>query len=150
MFRISQVFQSATTAFHDIAANIESSVQRLYQLLPGDLKKVVDQDVSIAKQYVSDTIGQLDSSLALHQQAIAMGVEEAIDTELALLTRGASVPYNAFTNHAIDAMVATAVAAAHNAGLSIKARLASSTPTPTVVSAATSGDAPQPQTSTPE
>lgn len=127
MFRISQIFQKLVTAFHDAESAIEGGATRIYQLLPDDMKAVVDGEVSVAKQYVSDAISQADLGLARHQQAIALGVEEAIDTELALLTKGVSVPYNALTNHAIDAMVATAIAAAHNAGLSIKARLASGT-----------------------
>lgn len=142
MFRISQIFQKVVTTFHAVEATIENDVQRIYALLPSDLKSVVDQDVQIAKQYVSDAISQADSSLASHQQAIAMGVEEAIDTELALLTRGVSVPYNAFTNHAIDALVATAIAAAHNAGLSIKARMASGTAIPISSTATTSAATP--------
>lgn len=133
MFRISQVIAKASTVFHDIATALETAVASVIQHSPAPLAAMIEADISTAKQMLSDAITYADTALASHQQAIAMAVEQAADTELALITSGASVPFNKFTNDGIDKMVAAAVSAAHVWGLSAKSRLAAANPAPPAV-----------------
>lgn len=124
MFRISEIFGKVVTTFEDAAAAIEADAKAIYDKLPAEFQGMIQADVSTAKQYVSDAIGQVDSALAARQQAIALAVEQAADTELGVLTGGASVEFNAFTNAGIDQIVSAGEAAFHNWALSVKGRLA--------------------------
>lgn len=88
------------------------------------LGQMVAQDVSTVKQYASDAISFADGLLATNQANIAHATETAIETELGVLTGGASHALDAFTSDGIDKLVASAVAAAHATGLAWKAKLA--------------------------
>lgn len=130
VFRISQIFAKVVTTFQDAEKSIEAAAETIYQHLPSQLQAMVKTDVSLAKQYVSDAIGKVDTALSSHEQAIAMAVEQAADTELALVTGGKSVALNELTNAFVDGVVASGTAAFHNWALSVKAKMATDTPAP--------------------
>jgi hypothetical protein len=123
---IAAVKRDGSITFAALAKDIEAGAAAVVRLLGPTAQAFADQEVSTAKQFASDAITMADSYLGSHQQAIALAVEQAIDTELTVLTRGASLPFalNGLTSAGVDQLVAAAVAAAHNAGLLIKARLA--------------------------
>lgn len=123
-FRISTLFAGFSGAFHAIAMDLENAGAAVLKAAGPSLSAMVDKDVAVAKQMASDAISWADGVLASHQQAIAMATEQQLDTELALITGGASVPFNKFTNDGVDSLVAAAVSAAHNWGLQTKAALA--------------------------
>lgn len=81
--------------------------------------------VSKAKQGVSNAIDLEDSALGSHAAAISKGVAGCVESELAVLTKGASVPYNAFVENGIDRLINHGIAELHALGLKIKADLAS-------------------------
>ena len=81
--------------------------------------------VSHAKQGVSNAIDLEDSALGSHAAAISKGVAGVLEGELAILTKGASVPYNAFVENGIDRLINHGIAELHALGLSVKADLAS-------------------------
>lgn len=94
------------------------------------IAQMLTADVSTAKQFASDAIGDADGLLAANQANIAKATEVAIETELGVLTGGASHTLDAFTSDGIDKLVAAAVAAAHTTGLAWKAKLAANNPIP--------------------
>eukprot|EP01039_Chlorochromonas_danica_P020815 gene20815-25507_t len=79
--------------------------------------------VSHAKQGVSNAIDLEDSALGSHAAAISKGVAGVLEGELAILTKGASVPYNAFVENGIDRLINHGIAELHALGLSVKADL---------------------------
>lgn len=121
---IAAIKRDGAVVFADLAKDITNGAAAVVKLLGPTAQAFLDQEVSTAKQFASDAITMADGSLASHQQAIALAVEQAIDTELGILTGGKSAAFNGFTNAGVDQLVSAAIAAAHNAGLLIKARLA--------------------------
>lgn len=86
--------------------------------------------VSKVKQGVSNAIDLEDSALGDHAAQISKGIAAAVEAELAILTKGASVPYNAFVENGVDRLINHGVAELHALGLQIKATLAEKSLTP--------------------
>lgn len=85
---------------------------------------LVATSIVVAKQGLSNAIGQVDSALASNQGRIASATEMALEAELAALSHGATLPFNGIITDGIDKLVAAAITAAHAFGLRAKASLA--------------------------
>jgi hypothetical protein len=83
--------------------------------------------LSIVKQGLSDAISAADTALAANKTNIAVATDTALEAELAAVTKGLSLPANAFITEGIDGFVNAAVSAAHAWGLQAKSALGSST-----------------------
>lgn len=116
----------ASGIWDTVVADVAKAEQALEAALGPAVHDFLAAEVAVAKQYASDTISTADGWLASHAAIIAQAVETAIDTELAAATRGASTGFNKLTNQGVDELVNAAIAAAHNMGLAIKAKLAAS------------------------
>lgn len=127
-FTVSAIFKAVRDNVADVwslvAKDVVAAEQALIKAVGPGVKDFVSAETSVAKQYASDMISAADGWLASHATIIAQMVEQTIDTELALATNGVSAGYNKLTNEGVDKMVSVAIAAAHNAGLAIKAKLA--------------------------
>ena len=75
------------------------------------------------KQVLSNAIGDAGTALAANKANIATGVATALETELAALTKGVSLPANPLITAGVDDLVNTAIAAAQAWGLEAKAAL---------------------------
>lgn len=111
------------TAAHDI-------VQWGEKLIAGNpaASAFVANAVSAGKQFASDAISIADSEFAQYLHPITDATEVALETGLAAITKGATVPFNAAISNAIDRLAASSQASAHLWALETKAKLAAPTP----------------------
>jgi lysozyme len=86
--------------------------------------------LSIVKQGLSDAISAADTALAANKTNIALATDTALEAELAAVTKGLSLPANAFITEGIDGFVNAAVSAAHAWGLQAKSALGTTVAAP--------------------
>lgn len=87
------------------------------------LAAIVNTTISAVKQGASDAVGAVDTVIGAAMLPAAKAVETALDSALATVTKGASIPFNGFVNDGIDQMAASIKAEADAWALKTKAGL---------------------------